>query len=56
MYTALHATSLTLASYLANGFKADPELGPLFDPGQGGSMQVSLNTPDEMHDASIQGV
>ena len=56
MYTALRATSLTLASYLSNGFKADPELGPLFDPGQGGSMQVSLNTPDEMHDASIQGV
>jgi hypothetical protein len=56
MYTALRATSLTLAHYLTAGFKADAELGALFDPGLGGNMQVSLNTPEEMHEAGVQGV
>ncbi len=52
MHTALRATSLTLAGYLADGFAGDPELGPLF----GGTMEVSLNTPEEMTEAKVQGV
>ena len=52
MHTALRATSLTLAAYLEAGFAADPELGPLF----GGTMQVSLNTPEEMTEARVQGI
>lgn len=56
MYTALRATSLTLAHYLREGFIADPSLRSLFDSGAGGTMTVSLNTPEEMHDSAIQGV
>ena len=48
MYTALRATSMTLQAYLLAGFIADPDLRPLFDTLLGGSMVVSLNTPDEM--------
>jgi len=52
MHTAIRATSLTLATYLADGFAADPELGPLF----GGTMEVSLNTPEEMTEAHVEGL
>lgn len=52
MHTAIRATSLTLASFLADGFAADPELGPLF----AGTMEVSLNTPEEMTEANVQGL
>lgn len=52
MHTAIRAASLTLASYLGDGFGADPELGPLF----GGTMEISLNTPEEMTEAKVQGV
>jgi hypothetical protein len=44
MYTALRATSRTLANYLEDRLKADPELGAFFVA----SMRVSLNTPAEM--------
>ncbi len=53
---SLRATSLTLSQYLSAGFIAEPELRSLFDSGQGGNMQVSLNTPEEMREAGIQGV
>ena len=45
MYTALRATAKTLVEYLKQSFKADPNLGPSFS---GGTMVVSLNTPQEM--------
>lgn len=56
MHTVLRATSITLQDYLRVGLIADPGLGPLFDPGKGGKMQVSLNTPDEMETNSLEGV
>jgi hypothetical protein len=52
VHTAIRAASLTLANYLADGFAADPELGPLF----AGTMEVSLNTPEEMVEATVQGL
>src|SRR6266851_6688976 len=56
MYTALRATSLTLAGYLTNRLVAEPVLGALFDPALGGTMQVSLNTPEEMVSNHLQGL
>jgi len=53
MYTALRATSKTLAGYLEKQFKADADIGPFFS---GGTMVVSLNTPKEMLDRATQGV
>jgi hypothetical protein len=56
MHTALRATSRTLQEYLRTGFIADSALGPFFDPAQGGSMQVSLNTPEEMETNNLEGL
>lgn len=52
MHTAIRASSITLAKFLRDGFLADPELSVLF----GGTMQVSLNTPEEMKEAHVQGL
>jgi hypothetical protein len=52
VHTAIRAASLSLAGFLGDGFAADPELGPLF----GGTMEVSLNTPEEMAEAKVQGL
>jgi len=46
MYTALRATSQTLAAYIRQRLEADPNLAPFF--GSSGTMVVSLNTPQEM--------
>lgn len=54
MYTALAATSQTLAEYLDEEFTADATLGALF--GGGGAMIVSLNSPEEMEQDSQEGV
>jgi hypothetical protein len=51
MYTALRATSLTLAQFLRSRFETDPNLAPFFNPGLGGTMVVSLQTPEEMNAA-----
>lgn len=56
MYTALRATSLTLKETLQSHFVADAGLRLLFDSGSGGTMVVSLNTPQEMTHNSEQGV
>jgi Pvc16 N-terminal domain len=48
MYTALRATSQTLAAYIRQCLEADPNLAPFFTSGVGGNMVVSLNTPQEM--------
>lgn len=56
MYTALRATSLTIVDLLKQHFIADPQLGLLFDSSQGGSMIISLNSPEEMSDNSEQGI
>jgi hypothetical protein len=54
MFAALRATSVTLAHYLEGALRAD--LPNLFDPAQGGTMVVSLNTPEEMTNDSVQGL
>jgi hypothetical protein len=56
MHTSLRATSRTLQDYLQTGFAADFALAPFFDPMQGGSMQVSLNDPEEMQSNHVEGV
>jgi hypothetical protein len=56
MYTALRATSATLAELLRAHFIADSALRLLFDSGSGGTMVVSLNSPQEMVDNTEQGV
>ena len=56
MYTVLRATSRTLADYLTLGFVADAQLKSLFDASLGGTMSVSLNTPEEMSEANMQGL
>jgi hypothetical protein len=53
MYTALHATSKSLAKYLEGRLQADANLQTFFS---GGNMMVSLNTPQEMMDKNIEGV
>ena len=56
MYQALRATSLTLASFLRGRLRDDPALGAMFDPALGGTMDVYLNTPDEMVEPGFQGL
>ena len=46
MYTALRATSQTLAAYIRQRLEAELNLAPFF--GSSGTMVVSLNTPQEM--------
>jgi hypothetical protein len=56
MYTALLATSQTLANYLQAQFENDPNLQTLFDSGMGGLMTVSLRNPEEMAEKNDQGL
>lgn len=56
MYTALRATSVTLAQHLRQRLQADPTLAPFFDPGLGGTMVVTLNTPQEMTRTNTEGL
>jgi hypothetical protein len=53
MYTALRATSQTLARFLEARFQADPLLSGFFS---GGGMVVSLNTPQEMNEKPAEGL
>lgn len=53
MYTALRATSQTLARYLESRLKADSVLSAFFTAG---GMAVSLNTPEEMTERTVQGI
>ena len=50
MYTALRATSQTLANCIRVRLESDPNLAPFFDSTSGGTMVVSLNTPKELGD------
>src|SRR5882672_2871524 len=56
MYTALRATSLTIVEYLRQRFAADPVLAPRFDPIAGGTMVISLSSPQEMFQNNAEGV
>src|SRR6185312_12211414 len=56
MYTALLASSQTLANFLQAQFEKDPNLQTLFDSGMGGLMTVSLRNPEEMAEKNDQGL
>lgn len=56
MYTALLATSQTLADFIQNRMESDPNLRNFFDSGLGGTMVISLRNPEEMSDKSEQGL
>jgi hypothetical protein len=56
MYTALRATSRTLTQYLQQRFETDPNLMDFFDAGRGGTMLVTLKTPEEMVSTSVEGL
>lgn len=56
MYTALLATSQTLADYLQNKMETDPNLRTFFNAGLGGTMVVSLRNPEEMAEKNDQGL
>lgn len=53
MYTALQATSQTLARYLEGRLRADPNLNNYFSAT---NLVVSLHTPQEMKDNDFEGL
>lgn len=55
MFTSLRATSDSLVTLLTRAIDDEPVLGPLFTAG-GGTMEVTLNTPQEMNANSVQGL
>ncbi len=56
MYTALLATSQTLADFLQHRLETDPNLRTFFNAGLGGTMVVSLRNPEEMSENNDQGL
>jgi Pvc16 N-terminal domain len=56
MYTALRATSQTLAEFLRQRFISDASLANFFDPVSGGTMLVTLSTPEEMAENDAEGL
>jgi hypothetical protein len=46
---------VTLTALLRDRLHADPALGPWFDPNQGGTMEVSLQTPHELSQPGFSG-
>jgi hypothetical protein len=56
MYTALLATSQTLADFIQKQLENDPDLRQFFNAGLGGTMVVSLRNPEEMSDKNDQGL
>ena len=56
MYTALTASSETLAGFVLAELRSDPRLRSFFDAPSGGTMVVTLNTPDEMVELKQEGV
>ena len=53
MYTALRATSQTIAQFIEARFQADPLLSAFFS---GGGMVISLNNPHEMTEKPSEGL
>ena len=54
MSTALRDTSVSLKTLIENILSADPDVQALLPPGD--TLNVSLNTPDEMEEAGEQGL
>jgi hypothetical protein len=56
MYTAVVAASQTIRDFLTVRLRADTNLKPFFDPGSGGTMVVTLSTPEEVEDQNQEGL
>jgi|SRR5580704_1953516 hypothetical protein len=56
MYTAIAGASLTLAQYIRQSLEADFNLKNFFNPANGGTMVVSLSTPEEMTNNGQEGL
>ncbi len=56
MYTALVACSQTIRDFLTAQLQSDASLKNFFNPASGGTMVVTLNTPDEMVNQRQEGV
>ena len=56
MYSALQATSITLASHVRRRLESDPVLSSFFNPANGGTLVVSINNPQEMANTREEGV
>lgn len=56
MYSALQATSVTLAAHVRRRLESDPVLSSFFNPASGGTLIVSINNPQEMAHAREEGV
>lgn len=56
MFTAIVATSQTIRDFLTAELQSDLNLRNFFNPVFGGTMVVSLNTPDEMEGLNEEGV
>lgn len=56
MFTALRASSQTLAEFLRQSLLSDPTLASVFDPAAGGTMVVSLSTPQELATNNVEGL
>src|SRR5689334_18454605 len=53
MYTAIVSTTRTLVAFLRQRLESDPDLSAFFS---GGTLVVTMNNPEEMDDASLEGV
>ena len=56
MKTAIRACSVTLRDLLRLALESDPDLDSFFDAAQGGTMVVSLGTPEEIREMGREGV
>ena len=56
MKTWIRATSVTLRELLREALEADVDLDAFFSPGQGGTMLVTLDNPQEMIELQREGV
>src|SRR5688572_25077000 len=56
MKTALRACSITMRELLRQALVADAELDSFFDPAQGGTMVVSLETPEALANLNQEGI
>ena len=54
MSTAVRDASISLKNMMQTALNADPDVQALLPPG--GTLNVSLNTPEEMAQANEQGV
>lgn len=56
MYTSIRAAARTVEGAITAALENDPVLGLRFNPGLGGLMRVTLQTPEEMSANNIDGL